>query len=116
MRVRYRSCAYSSAEAFLEDSKHPQFDCLLLDIQLTGISGIELKTRLNFADSKTPVIFITAHDDPEARWQAITAVPAFFERRIPAVKFSKAFVARLPVGRTRAKEGDSVHEDQTPKP
>jgi FixJ family two-component response regulator len=33
---------YASAEAFLADAKHPQFDCLVLDIQLGGMSGIEL--------------------------------------------------------------------------
>jgi CheY-like chemotaxis protein len=38
---------YASAEAFLGDTKHPQFDCLVLDIQLGGMSGIELAQRLH---------------------------------------------------------------------
>ena len=58
---------YDSAEAFLADSKHPQFGCLVLDIQLSDISGIELAQRLAAAGQRTPIIFITAHDDPEAR-------------------------------------------------
>ena len=61
---------YLSAEAFLADMKHPQFDCLLLDVQLTGVSGLELQKQLAAAGTPAPVIFITAHDDPRAREQA----------------------------------------------
>ena len=58
---------YASAESFLADTKHPQFGCLVLDIQLGAMSGIELAQRLADAGGRTPIIFITAHDDPEAR-------------------------------------------------
>jgi len=61
---------YDSAESFLADTKHPQFGCLVLDIQLGEISGIELAQRLSATGQKTPVIFITAHDDPKARGAA----------------------------------------------
>jgi FixJ family two-component response regulator len=58
---------YSSAEAFLADTKRPQFGCLVLDIQLGGISGIELAQRLAAVGNITPVIFITAYEDPKTR-------------------------------------------------
>jgi len=58
---------YASAESFLADTKHPLFSCLVLDIQLGAMSGIELAQRLAAAGGRTPIIFITAHDDPEAR-------------------------------------------------
>ena len=61
---------YDSAEAFLADTKHPQFSCLVLDIQLGGMSGIELAQRLAAVGGRTPVIFVTAHDDLEARNKA----------------------------------------------
>jgi FixJ family two-component response regulator len=77
----FQAISYPSAEAFLADLKHPQFDCLVLDVQLGGMSGIELKTRLIFAGSTTPVIFITSHDDPEARRQALTAGCAGYFRK-----------------------------------
>ena len=64
---------YASAEAFLADTKHPQFDCLVLDIQLGGMSGIELAQRLKAEGWHTPIVFITAHDDPEARAEAEAA-------------------------------------------
>ena len=61
-----QAVTYSSAEAFLADTKHPQFDCLVLDIQLGGMSGIQLSQQLLAEGGTTPFIFITAHDDPEA--------------------------------------------------
>jgi FixJ family two-component response regulator len=72
---------YASAEAFLADTKHPQFDCLLLDIQLGGMSGIELAQRLVAEGQRTPVIFITAHDNPETRAEAEAAgCTAYFRK------------------------------------
>jgi FixJ family two-component response regulator len=61
---------YPSAEAFLADTKHPQFDCLLIDIQLGGMSGIELGQELTAGGAHPPFIYLTAHDDPENRGMA----------------------------------------------
>lgn len=61
---------YLSAEAFLDDANRPRFGCLVLDIQLGGMSGIELGERLADSGSTTPVIFLTAHDEAEALAQA----------------------------------------------
>ena len=61
---------YPSAEAFLADTKQPRFDCIVLDVQLDGMSGIELAQRLKADGGYPPFIFITAHDDPAARGEA----------------------------------------------
>ena len=61
---------YLSAEAFLTDTNRPVFACLVLDIQLTGMSGLELCQRLAAVKDVTPVVFITAHDDPAVRAEA----------------------------------------------
>ncbi len=66
----FQPITYASAEAFLNDAKRPCFDCLVLDIQLEGISGLELHQRLAAIRDTTPVIFITAYDDPKVRAQA----------------------------------------------
>ncbi len=72
---------YASAEAFLADTKHPQFDCLLLDIQLDGMSGIELARRLTAEGCHPPIIFITAHDNPDIRAEAEAAgCTAYFRK------------------------------------
>src|SRR5208283_939274 len=75
---------YTSAESFLADTKHPQFGCLVLDIQLGAISGIELAQRLVAEGGHIPIIFITAHDDPEARAEAeAVGCVAYFRKTAP---------------------------------
>jgi FixJ family two-component response regulator len=60
--------AFRSAEIFLESPERSAFDCLILDIYIEGgMSGLELKARLNAEDNRTPVIFFSAHDDAETR-------------------------------------------------
>ena len=76
--------AYSSAEAFLADSRQPRFDCLVLDIQLGGMSGIELNQRLTSSGSTAPVIFLTAHDEPDVRERALrTPCMSFLKKTEP---------------------------------
>lgn len=62
---------YASAEAFCADEKQPRLDCLVLDIQLPGMSGIDLRNKLAAEGVATPVLFVTAHDDPRAREEAM---------------------------------------------
>jgi len=63
---------FNSAEALLEGNGVQTATCLLLDIHLGGISGIELQRRLAAAGSKCPVIFMTAVDDETTRKEAMT--------------------------------------------
>ena len=77
----FQPITYASAEALLADTKHPQFDCLVLDIELSGISGIELVERLLATGCSTPFIFITAHDDLNARARAqVPGAAAYFRK------------------------------------
>jgi FixJ family two-component response regulator len=66
-----QSIAYASAEEFRSDLKQPRFHCLLVDVQLPGMSGIELRDQLAAEGIETPVLFVTAHDNPKAREQAL---------------------------------------------
>jgi FixJ family two-component response regulator len=66
----YQPVHFHSAEDFLTDRNRPNFECLVLDVQLGGISGIELWHRLAAVGDKTPVVFITAHDDSGSRLEA----------------------------------------------
>jgi FixJ family two-component response regulator len=72
---------YSSAEEFIADTKQPRFDCLVLDVQLGGMSGIELAQQLVIDGAPPPFIFITAHDDPAARAEAEAAGCAAYFRK-----------------------------------
>jgi len=64
---------FASAEALIESGIAPTATCLLLDIRLDGISGIELQHRLATSGSKCPVIFMTANDDEATRNAAVDA-------------------------------------------
>ncbi len=77
---------YASAEEFLNDQVHAHFDCIVLDIQLEGMSGLELHEKLVTSQIDTPVIFITAHDAPEVRTQAENAGCAGYFRKTDSGK------------------------------
>jgi len=65
-----RPMTYASAEAFLTDAVRPRMDCLVLDVQLPGMSGIKLQKKLRSQGDTTAVIFITSFDDADARAEA----------------------------------------------
>jgi FixJ family two-component response regulator len=76
--------AYPSAEAFLADTRRPHFDCLVLDIQLGGMSGIELHRLLASGGSTTPVVYVTAHDEDATREEAqAVGCAAYFRKTDP---------------------------------
>ena len=54
---------YESADTFLEEKEHPDFDCMLLDMRMPGTDGLELFRILNRKHLPYPVIFITGHGD-----------------------------------------------------
>ena len=83
----FQSVSYPSAEDFLGDSKRPKFDFLVLDLQLPGISGIELSRRLSGVNDSTPILFITAQDDEELQARAeASGCAAFFRKTDPGAK------------------------------
>ncbi len=58
-----------------------QSDCLILDVQMPGMNGIEVQERLNKSGNHIPVIFITAHDEVSLREKAIAAGALAFLRK-----------------------------------
>jgi FixJ family two-component response regulator len=71
MSSRHTVRVYASAEQFLSDAANDAEGCLIVDVRLPGISGLQLQRRLAEQGSKLPVIFITAHDDTESRDAAL---------------------------------------------
>jgi len=68
--VGYAVNTFSSAEEFVNSDQLGKADCLILDVAMPGMGGIELQRRLVADNSRVPVIFITAHEDEEIRAQA----------------------------------------------
>jgi FixJ family two-component response regulator len=63
--------AYASAEEFLKSDHLRNTRCLILDVRMPGMSGLELQRRLVASHREIPVIFITAHGDGAARSQSL---------------------------------------------
>src|SRR5216683_4531493 len=62
---------FSSAEAFLQSGKLNEAICLITDVRMPGMDGIELQRRVRLERPKLPIIFISAHFDVEIRQRAL---------------------------------------------
>jgi FixJ family two-component response regulator len=62
---------FGSAEEFLEYGERHDAACLIADIRMPGMSGLELQAKLNAERCRIPIIFITAHGDAKMRIQAM---------------------------------------------
>ena len=65
--------AYASAEEFLRSGDLQTTACLILDVRLSGMNGLELQRQLAAAQHRIPIIFMTAHSDEETRARALQA-------------------------------------------
>jgi FixJ family two-component response regulator len=65
--------AYASAEDFLSSNHAQDTSCLILDVQMSGMSGLELQQRLADSGYRIPIIFISAHSNGQIREQALGA-------------------------------------------
>jgi FixJ family two-component response regulator len=64
---------FASAEEFLNSGEEKRTACLIVDIRMPGMSGLELQAKLNEAHHRIPIIFITAQGDEKLRLQALRA-------------------------------------------
>ena len=73
--------AYESAEAFLASARPAEFGCIVADMTLTGMSGLDLKAELDARGIYLPFILLTAHDTEETRNAARSAGAAAYFRK-----------------------------------
>jgi FixJ family two-component response regulator len=69
--VGFEVAAFSSAEEFLASDCRSKTTCIILDLQMSGMSGLDLQRALVEHRSRPPIIFITAHGDERSRSQAL---------------------------------------------
>jgi FixJ family two-component response regulator len=67
----FEAQCFGSAKAFLESDLYGRAACLIVDIHMPKMSGLELQARLKQEEYNVPIIFITAFDDAEIRAQAM---------------------------------------------
>jgi FixJ family two-component response regulator len=65
--------SFASAEEFLDSGQDAETGCLIADIRMPGMSGLQLQATLNANGCRIPIIFITAHGDEKMRMQALRA-------------------------------------------
>lgn len=87
---------YLSAELLLARSERSALACLLLDIDLDGMSGLDLQSHLQLHGDQTPVIFVTGRDDPEARVRAERlGCSGFLHKPVKALDLVDAIAAAI---------------------
>ena len=69
----FSALTFASAEEFLNSGEENRTACLIADIRMPGMSGLELQAKLNEAHHRIPIIFITAQGDAKLRLQALRA-------------------------------------------
>jgi FixJ family two-component response regulator len=79
----YRTQAFASAEEFLKSYRPAAAGCLLLDVRMPGMSGLELQAALHERQIKLPIIVMTAHGDvPTARAALVAGALDFLEKPV----------------------------------
>jgi FixJ family two-component response regulator len=98
----YASNVFASAEEFLESSQLNETSCLISDVQMPGMNGIELQDRLKKLDCWAPVIFVTAFPDERNRALALEGgAIGFLEKPFEGRTIVKLIQAALRAPRER---------------
>jgi FixJ family two-component response regulator len=74
----YTALQFASAEAFLKSDRLHDTDCLISDVQMPGMNGIELQSKLIVQGYRLPIIFVTAFSEMRAQAQALGATRSAF--------------------------------------
>ncbi|MCM2394572.1 response regulator [Rhizobium sp. S95] len=67
----YECRVFSSAEEFLDFDPRSAIDCMVVDVKMPGLTGIELQAELNRRQSRPPMIFVTSYEDERTRNTAL---------------------------------------------
>ena len=71
--VGFRVQGFPSAEAFLKSNQFHDTACLILDVRMPGMNGLDLQRQLVASNCRIPIIFITSRGDGDARARALEA-------------------------------------------
>ena len=95
--VGLRAEGFTSAQDFLQSGHLPDTACLIVDVRMPGMSGLELQQQLTTAQCPLPIIFITAHGDAETRARALSAgAVGFLDKPFREEGLLRAVQAALP--------------------
>src|SRR6201987_172435 len=94
----FQAAGFESAESLLKSSQLQETSCLIIDVRMPGMNGLQLQSHLAAAGDKIPIIFITAYDDKESRRRAMRAgAVAFLAKPFTADLLLQTVHSALPV-------------------
>jgi FixJ family two-component response regulator len=97
--VGYRAYEFASAEAFLASPRLQDTSCLIVDVQMPGMSGLDLQDALRAGDLSVPIIFITAFPADRIRKRAEAAgAEGFFSKPVDSQSIIHCLEAALARG------------------
>jgi FixJ family two-component response regulator len=114
----YRTASFSSAEAFLDASESLGAGCLIADLRMPGMSGLELQQELKRRGSGLPVVMLTGHGDVKSARSAFQAEAVdFLEKPVDEAELRKAVETALnrQAARIRGQESAAVLSSLTPR-
>jgi FixJ family two-component response regulator len=88
--------AYASGTAFLESWHFDRPECLILDLQMSGLSGTDVQRSLRMAGASFPIVIISAHDSPSVREECISAGATAYLRKPLDIRALVEAVSRHP--------------------
>ena len=95
--------SYASGQEFLDTAAQRQPDCVVLDLHMPGMSGLQALRKLQAAGRSLPIVIITAHDEPATREQCLAAGACAYLRKpledrllLNAISAAVGAVARRP--------------------
>jgi FixJ family two-component response regulator len=107
----FRAEVFASAEDFLHAGQRQATACLIVDVRMPRMSGLELQQQLTSANCPIPLIFITAHGDDETRTQALRAgAVAFLDKPLGEEVLLRAVQAALQCSRGGGKGSPSLRQ------
>jgi FixJ family two-component response regulator len=113
----YKTQTFASGEAFLESGQLEQTSCLITDIQMPGLNGLELQSRLLADGYRIPVIFITAFPTASAQQRAMSAgAVAFLSKPFEEISLVQSLAAALAQSEGQASRSDRRTSNATTDP
>ena len=109
--VGYEVAVFESSREFLESGLIAETECLILDVRMPGMDGLQLQRRLNVLQARVPIIFITAHLDITNRRVALDGGASdFLQKPFAASEFLGAIETALQKGRGSGAAFDGIPE------
>jgi FixJ family two-component response regulator len=111
----FRAEAFASAQAFLDSGRLKDTACLILDVRMPGMDGLELQRRLASSHRRLPIIFVTAHASGEEEARAMQAgALAFLRKPVSA----EALLSALRAAEVASRRGgpEDAEESRRPHP